>query len=326
MRRSRPIWFACLALLVLSLAGFAQARGKRLILKDGSYQLTNKWEIKGDRVRYYSTERYQWEELPKDLVDWAATERFQKEAGAAEEEAASGAAQDDQDEASPLIAPGIRLPDYGGVFLLDNFQGNLYLPELVQNGSELNRQMGKNILRAVLNPLPTGSKQTIELKGLHARIQAHQPQPSIYVNMNFSDDDSNDPQADDPHISASTDPQLLQQHFRIVRLEPKPKKKVRIVGNLSVNIIGKMKEEKDEVPAVVEPVSGDWVKVTPTKPLEPGEYALVEMLGKQMNMYVWDFGVNPNAPVNPSAWKPAPVKSIETGTTASPILNRREPH
>src|SRR5579864_6357084 len=48
-------------------------RGKKLMLKDGSFQLVREYRVEGDRVRYYSLDRSQWEEIPSDLVDWDAT-------------------------------------------------------------------------------------------------------------------------------------------------------------------------------------------------------------------------------------------------------------
>jgi hypothetical protein len=310
------VWIVLLVLLSGGLA-FAQAQARRLILKDGSYQIATKWEIKGDRVRYYSAERYDWEEIPTELVDWKATEDWAKQHGAAVSEAAAAQVAADKEEeelASPTVAPGLRLPDTGGIFLLDVFRQKPSLVELVQNGTKINKQTGKNILRAVINPLPTGPKQTIELKGAKARVQSHEAVPAIYVNINYDDD------------SATGGEESVQvnkeDRFKIVRL--KKEKAKRVVADLKINLLGGQKEQRNVVLTRVETVGTDWVKVTPVKPLEPGEYALVEMLTpKQMNLYVWDFGVDPNAPANPTAWRPARPKSIPTVTNESPVLGTR---
>ncbi len=43
------------------------------MLKDGSFQLVKDYRRNGERVRYLSAERGDWEEIPAAVVDWDAT-------------------------------------------------------------------------------------------------------------------------------------------------------------------------------------------------------------------------------------------------------------
>jgi hypothetical protein len=283
----------------------AQQLAKRLILKDGSYQPATKWEVKGDRVRYLSAERNEWEEVPNSMVDWAATEKYEKDRAAGKPSPEAVAldkeleAERQADEArSPHVAPGLRLPDDGGIVLLDTFQSQPQLVELLQSGGELNRNVKGNILRATINPIAS-AKQIIELAGMHAKVQAHATVPAIYINVDQQD------QLDKALQEAQkSKPEALPwDRYRMVRLEARGDK--RIVGDLKIAIYGKVTQEQKFVPTTSVQLTGGWVKVTPSTDLTPGEYALVELLGKDgVNLYVWDFGVNPAAGANAMARKP----------------------
>ena len=283
----------------------AQQLAKRLILKDGTYQLATQWEVKGERVRYLSAERNEWEEVPNSLVDWAATDKYEKDRAAGKPAPEAVAldkeleAERQADEArSPHVAPGLRLPDDGGVILLDTFQTQPQLVELQQSSGELNKNMKGNILRATINPIAS-AKQTIELPGLHAKIQAHVTVPAIYVNLEQQDQLDKATQI----AEKSKEEQLPWDRFKIVRLQSNKGK--RIVGDIKIAIYGKVSQEQKLVPTTATRLTGGWVKVTPSNDLEPGEYAVIELLGKDgMNLYVWDFGVNPSAGANTTAWRP----------------------
>jgi len=310
-------------LFALPFHSSAQELARRLILKDGSYQLVTKYEIKGDRVRYYSAERDEWEELPSSLVDWPATEKYEKEraAGVAVPEAAEVdkelKEEKEVDEAQlPQVAPGLRLPEASGVFLLDNFKGEPQLVEMQQSEGDVSQSRKGNILRAAIDPL-AGAKQSIELEGEHAKIQAHVAVPSIYLNV--EDDSSQTPWENQPGTpkatnngeSQSQQPQQPQQaekaivpfdRFRIVRVEARKDK--RIVGDVKRGVTGKISSDQKYVKTTIDRVAGGWLKVTPAEDLAPGEYVVVEMMGAEgMNLEMWDFGVNPNAPPNANPWK-----------------------
>src|SRR5437773_4022466 len=305
MRELRRILIASLLLGLVSMfpSASAQQLAKRLILKDGSYQLSTQWEVKGDRVRYFSAERGECEEVPKSMVDWAATDKYEKDRAsgkpapeAVELDKELEAERQAEEAKTPHVAPGLQLPDSGGVVLLDTFQNQPQLDELQQSGGELKKNMKGNILRAAINPIAS-AKQTVEIPGPHAKVQAHVTLPAIYINVEPEDQNAGTAQ---PQTSQQS--QLPWDRFRIVRMQEKQGK--RIAGDIKIAVYGKVSQEQKLVPTTAAKLTGGWVKVTPSAPLATGEYAVVELLGKEgMNFYVWDFGVNPTAPANPMAWK-----------------------
>lgn len=300
---------AILALFCMSQAP-AQNQARRLVLKDGTYQSVTKYEIHGDRVRYYSAERGEWEEVPKSLIDWDATDKFEQ--GRKDGNLAPEAVELDKElEAerkvelarSPQVAPGLRLPDEGGIFLLDTFENQPQLAELQQSGGDVDKTSKTNILRAVINPL-AGAKQNIELPGPHAKIQSHTTVPSLYINVdpdqNASASATATPASGTTAASASN-----SDRFKIIRVEAKGGK--RVAGAVKIAVNGKMKTDERFVATTSTTVTGGWIKIAPNEPLPPGEYAIAEMLGTEgMNLYVWDFGVNPSAPANAFTWKAVP--------------------
>jgi hypothetical protein len=335
-RRFPAALFASILLLTGVIPSAAQELSRRLILKDGSYQLVTKYEIKGDRVHYYSSERDEWEDMPSSLVDWPATEKYEKEraAGASVPEAVQldkeiAEEQAKEEAPQPQVAPGLRLPSDSGVFLLDTFRGEPQVVEIQQNSGDVAQSGKANILRAAIPG--AGVKQNIEIAGAHAAVQSHVDVPTLYINIDESPGLQQDKliiNTDSPRASQSSgqtqvpqQPQQPQQpekpivpfnRFHIVRIEVKGDR--RIVGDVKRQVSGKITQEQHFINSTITEVAGGWLKLTPTESLAPGEYAIVETQDKDsVSLSFWDFGVNPKAPPNANA-----VKPDAKGATAMP--------
>jgi len=277
---------------------------KHLILKDGSYQAVTKYEVHGGRVRYYSAERNVWEEVPNELVDWPATKQYEANIQAkADEEAARQKAReaaidaedriDPKDARTPEVAPNLRLPEAGGVYALDTYNGQPQVVELTQNSSETNQHTGSYILLKSVDPV-AGKRETIEIPGAHAKVQLHTGHPVIYLNL---DTDPDSDTADKRVVfqqRASSDAYL----FRFVKLDSK--RTTRLLATIIIDVADEASVDEKVLTTVGQLTPGNmWVKIEPKEDLAPGEYAIVQMLSSdKLNSFVWDFGVNPTAPAN----------------------------
>src|ERR1700694_563407 len=102
-------------------------KGKKLVLADGTFQLVREYSVQGDRVRYWSVERSDWEEIPTTLVNWDATHKAEAEQSRQDAELkakihASALAERTKDiniDRSLEIKPGLFLPDGVGFYSLE---------------------------------------------------------------------------------------------------------------------------------------------------------------------------------------------------------------
>jgi len=249
----------CAALVLLfAAAAFA---ADRLYLKDGSYQLTNQYEVKSDRVRYYSTERSEWEEIPLELVDLDRTKGELKER---ETQLAADAKAEAEERAAEKLARKqvAAIPTQPGAYYIRGEQTEA----MKQAESKVVSNKKRSILKAI-SPVPlVPGKATIELDGDHAPLRIADTRPEFYFRL--SD----------------------YERFEIVKLTPK--KDARVVENLSILQIKdeRMVDETIQKIETFKKQEADLLyRIWPIKPLEPGEYALIQYSEGKMNPQVWDF-------------------------------------
>ena len=253
----------CRAAFLFALAVGVLIAADRLYLKDGAYQLTNQYEVKSDRVRYYSTERSEWEEIPLEMVD---LERTRGELAERKTQAESESKAEAEERKAELTARKqvASLPTQPGAYYIRGDQ----IEPIKQAESKIVNDKKRSILKA-LSPVPiVPGKGTVELDGEHAAFRVADNRPEFYFRLSE------------------------YESFEIIKLAPR--KGVRVAENLT---IVKYQDQR-EVTEVVQKVEsfkkqeGDLIfRVWPEKPLEPGEYALLQYTPGKLTSQIWDFSV-----------------------------------
>ncbi len=166
---------------VLSSVGVFSLLGAtiQLYLKDGSYQPVREYKVENDRVRFFSTDREEWEEIPLALVDLAKTRsRNQGARGGRARE--SGQTLDAEEKAEREARREVeRVPVEAGVYLIENDK----LIAIKAAESKVATDKKRSVLK-ILSPLPlVPGKATVEVDGPHAITGTANREPEFYIRL-----------------------------------------------------------------------------------------------------------------------------------------------
>jgi len=242
------------------------------MLKDGSFQLVREYEVDGERVRYFSIDQRDWEEIPAALVDWDATkksasdESARKAALIAKVRAAEVARRADamDVDASIEIAPKVFLPPGDGLF---EFDGKAIYP-LTQ--AEADMKFSKTqMLKQVLIPVPIiPTRHSISLRGARAKFRLKSTQTEFYM-----------------RTADGREPELELVHAQVHGGDREIEKVDQLMGQQHAS--------GATLPIARWLIAHGVYRFTLGQTIEPGEYALIEIVQTEnMSLYVWDFGVD----------------------------------
>jgi hypothetical protein len=254
MRRA----FLSFFLFLLPLA----AANVKLYTTDGDYQLVREYQVNGDRVRFYSVDRREWEEIPTSLVDLKKTEKE----GAASQVAIERRAREfkeEEDAARAERAELEKIPQDSGVYQVESGTVRTFPVADITVHTDKKRSILK-----VLTPAPViPGKSTVELQGEKAATVAHGDRPEFFFRLD------------------------KQESFGLV--EVKPGKGIRVVEDVTT-LPGSNEnvETRTLIPTFTKQLPGEnFYKVWPQEALKPGEYAWVEYNDGKVELRVWDFRI-----------------------------------
>jgi hypothetical protein len=264
-------------------------RGKKLVLKDGTFQMVRSYEKSGDRVRYFSLERGGWEEIPASLVDWDATAKADKATTAADDALAAKIHKQEEErkidttldvDASLQVGGGAFLPPGEGMFAVE---GKSVIP-IPQVGTAVKTDR-KNQLKRVLSPLPIiPGKKNIELEGKQATLRINSANPEFYLRELTTEDEQ------ESGLERTSRQSVTGPEVELLKATVKGNK--RIIESVRSMMGEQIGLENHTISIQQWEVAKRVYRYTLSEPLPPGEYALAELLPGGLNLFVWDFGVD----------------------------------
>ena len=249
-------------------------KGKKLVLTDGTFHLVREYSVQGDRVRYWSVERSDWEEIPTTIVDWDATHKAEAEQSRQDGDLkakihASEVAERTKDinvDRSLEIKPGVFLPDGVGFYSLEEDKLIYEMKQSLAISKISKAREAERILSGV--PL-IPRKMTLEIPDAHAALRLVTAEPEFFMRP-----------ADD-----------REPRFRLLRVQVKGGR--RVVENISIHITGDQTHHAEDIDFQTWTPARGVFRYTVNQRMEPGEYAFVEMINEDISSYVWDFGIDP---------------------------------
>ncbi|MYB53844.1 MAG: hypothetical protein F4X77_16850 [Acidobacteriia bacterium] len=250
---------------LVAFAAVVQAQSRAVILTDGTRLEVREYEVVDDRVRYFSSERGQWEEVPVAIVDLERTNVYNRARRAElEQRQAEERRERLAERRARTELHSVPLED--GVYYL---RGQEPVP-VEQVFYEIDRSTGRSFLN-ILAPAPViAGKRTLSIKGLSAGTVTTDEKPAFYIRLDsFS-------------------------RFGIARIEPERKKDRRIVQQVyTVPRSDEQFEAQEEVEVFRQQLAPLVYKVWPVEPLAAGEYAVVDFTPGESDLRVWAFSHRP---------------------------------
>ena len=249
-------------ILIALISMLAFGASVRLFLKDGTYHAVSEYKVLSDRVRFYSLERSDWEEIPIELVDLVKTKGAVETRDA--ELAAGKKAEAEEDAAEKAMRKEIRsVPAEAGVYYL--VEGTP-MRALKQAELKIVTDKKRQILK-ILTPIPIlAGKSHVEIDGLKSPFTVGEDRPEFYFRL------------------------ANEERFGLVRCVAAPKGAGRIVERWEiVPVVKEVMVQHEEVKIFRKQVGEGLYKVWPMEPLTSGEYAWIEFTEGKGNTQAWDF-------------------------------------